>query len=153
MTNAAQAEGTSSAPGRFRAYGRPEPTGWVGWIFFAGIMMIMLGSFEIIDALVALFNDTYYLVAPSGLVVSVDYTAWGWVHLGLGILAIGTGFGVVAGRGWARVIGIILALLSAIVNLAFIAAYPIWSTVLIAVDVIVIYALAVHGAEARSIND
>src|SRR6185503_1604462 len=58
-----------------------EPSGWVGWIIFAGAMMIMLGFFHAIAGLVALFKDDYFLVKTSGLVVNVDYTTWGWVHL------------------------------------------------------------------------
>ncbi|MEU7907636.1 hypothetical protein [Actinoplanes sp. NPDC049118] len=130
---------------------RVEPTGWVGWIVFSGIMMVLLGFFQGIVGLVALFNDTYYLVTRSGLVLSVDYTVWGWVHLLLGVVALLAGFGVLVGQTWARVVGIILAVLSAIVNLAFLAAYPIWSTLIIAIDVLVIYALSVHGREVKEV--
>jgi hypothetical protein len=152
MTDAAQAPSSTSASRRLAAYNKPQWSAWAGWIFFAGVMMIILGSFEIIAALVALFNDQYYLVASSGLVVSVDYSAWGWVHLVLGLVAVGAGIGVMMGQMWARVIGIILAGLSAITNLAFIAAYPLWSTLVIALDVIVIYALAVHGKETKPVD-
>jgi hypothetical protein len=124
-----------------------ERTAWAGWVFFAGIMMIMLGAFQIIEGIVALFNRSYYLVGSTGLVVSVDYAAWGWTHLLIGILVLAVGFGVLSGRTWARVVGIVLAGVSAVVNLAFIAAYPLWATIIITVDVIVIYALAVHGRE------
>jgi hypothetical protein len=80
----------------------------------------------------------------------VDYNVWGWVHLILGILAVATGFGLLAGNTAARVVGIVLAVVSAIVNLAFIAAYPVWSTIVIGVDIIVIYAIVVHGRELKS---
>ena len=56
---------------------RPEVTGWVGWVAFAGIMLIMLGIFQAIEGFVAIFDDGYYLVRPNGLVVNVDYTVWG----------------------------------------------------------------------------
>jgi hypothetical protein len=79
----------------------------------------------------------------------VDYNVWGWVHLILGILAVATGFGLLAGNTAARVVGIVLAVLSAILNLVFIAAYPVWSTIVIAVDIIVIYAIVVHGRELK----
>jgi hypothetical protein len=79
----------------------------------------------------------------------VDYNVWGWVHLILGILAVATGFGLLAGNTAARVVGIVLAVLSAILNLIFIAAYPVWSTIVIAVDIIVIYAIVVHGRELK----
>jgi hypothetical protein len=128
----------------------PEATGWVGWIFFAGIMMVMLGTFQAIEGLIAIFNDKYFVVPRSGLVVTVDYTTWGWVHLLLGILVALAGLGVMAGQMWARIIGIILALVSAVVNIAFIAANPVWSTILITIDILVIYALTVHGKETKA---
>jgi len=113
-------------------------------------MLIMLGAFQVIEVLVALFDEGYYLVAPSGLVLSVDYNTWGWVHLIIGILAIATGAGLIAGNMVARVAGIVLAVFSAILNLAFIPAYPVWSTIVVAVDVIVIYAIVVSGQELKS---
>jgi hypothetical protein len=128
----------------------PEPTGWVGWVFFAGIMMVMIGIFQAINGLTALFNDDFFLTTRNGLVVNLDFTTWGWVHLILGVVVLLAGFGLFAGATWARVVGVILAVVSAIANLAFISAYPVWSTIMIAVDVLVIYALTVHGAEARA---
>jgi hypothetical protein len=126
-----------------------DVSGWAGWVVFAGIMMIMLGAFQAIEGLVALFDDGYYLVTASGLVLNVNYNVWGWTHLILGILAVATGFGLLAGNTAARVVGIVLAVVSAIVNLAFIAAYPVWSTIVIAVDIIAIYAIVVHGRELK----
>jgi|SRR5215207_5733014 len=131
------------------ASGAVDRTAWLGWVYFAGIMMIMLGSFQAIEGLVALFDDEFYLVGKRGLVVSVDYTVWGWVHLILGIVAFFAGFAVMRGQVWGRTIGIILAVVSAIANMAFVAAYPVWSLIIITVDVLVIYALAVHGGEAK----
>ena len=127
----------------------PTTTAWAGWAFFAGIMMLMLGAFQAIEALTALFNQNYLLVKSSGLVVHVNIAAWGWVHLILGVVAVLAGFAVIAGRMWGRVVGIIMAGVSAIVNLAYIAAYPLWSVIVIALDIIVIHALAVHGREVR----
>jgi hypothetical protein len=126
-----------------------ETTAWVGWLFFAALMMITLGTFHAIAGFVALFKDDYFLVGPNELLVNVDYTGWGWTHIILGALAIVAGFGLMVGKMWARVFAILLAILSAVVNLAFISAYPIWSTLVIALDVIVIYAIAVHGSEAK----
>jgi len=129
----------------------PEPTGWVGWIVFAASMMIMLGSFHAIQGLVALFDDEYFLVGKNGLAVSVDFTAWGWAHLIYGIVVAGAGVALFAGRMWARIVGVLLALGSSLVNLAFLAAYPIWSTIMIALDILVIYALTAHGREMKSV--
>ena len=124
-------------------------TAWVGWIAFAGFMMVLLGTFHVIQGLVALFNDQYFLVGKSGLTLSVDFTTWGWIHVIGGILIAGAGIGLFIGKIWARAIGVILALVSAILNVGFLAAYPIWSTTMIAVDVLVIWAITVHGGELR----
>lgn len=146
---------TDASPGHAQSpvadtppYHRREVTGWVGWVIFAGIMMIMLGLFEAIAGFVALFRHDYYLVGSNGLLVKVDWTTWGVVHLALAVLVVFAGFAVLQGKVWGRVVGIVLAVLGALVNLAFLAAYPLWNTILIALDVLVIYALAVHGGEA-----
>jgi hypothetical protein len=128
---------------------RPQATGWVGFVVFAGVMLMMLGSFQAIEGLVALFRDDYYLVTRNGLLLTMDLSAWGWTHLAIGLIAVGTGIGVLLGQTWARVTGIVIAVLSALANLAFLPAYPIWCTIVIALDVLVIYALAVHGREVR----
>ena len=142
--------GTGSAPASSTRHSTSTgTTGWVGWIVFGGVMMLMLGTFHAIQGLVALFRDEYYLVGQNGLTVHVDYTAWGWVHLIAGVLIVAAGAGVLAGQMWARVIGVMLAFASAIVNIGFLAAYPIWSTMMVVLDVLVIWALIVHGSEVR----
>ena len=128
----------------------PAPSRWVGWVLFAGCMMIILGTFQVIAGLVALFDDGYYIVTSNDLLISVDYTGWGWVHLVVGVLILAAGFGVLAGQIWARLVGIVFAGLSAIINLGFLAAFPVWSVVMIALDVIVIYALSMHGREVQT---
>jgi hypothetical protein len=129
---------------------RHGPTAWVGFVVFGGIMLLMVGGFQVIEGLVAILKDDYYVVTRSGLLLNLDYTTWGWTHLLIGLIAVATGFGVLAGQMWARVVGIIIAVISALANIAFLAAYPLWSTIIIATDVLVIYALAVHGREVRS---
>jgi hypothetical protein len=133
------------------AYGNdPDPTGWTGWVVFASFMMFLVGSFQAIQGLVAIFDDGFYLVRENGLVVDVNYNVWGTAHLILGVLLMLCGAGVLTGNLAARTVGVILAGLSALANLAFIGAYPIWSMIIITVDVLVIYALTVHGRELRS---
>jgi len=129
-----------------------ERTGWVGWLVLASVMMLINGGFGLMAGLVALFRDQYYLVRSDGLVVSLDYTVWGWIHLVLGILLVATGLGLVVGQTWARVTGVVIVSVSALVQFAFLAAYPFWSAIVIAVDVLVIYALIVHGREARRLR-
>jgi hypothetical protein len=116
------------------------------------MMMMLLGIFHAFQGLVAIFRDEYYAVGSSGLVVNVDYTTWGWVHLLGGILIAGAGAGLLAGQMWARVVGVLMAFASALINVAFLAALPIWSTIMIAIDVLVIWAITVHGREMRSVD-
>jgi hypothetical protein len=150
MTDTSHGIGDRAQPAGYAASTAPEVTRWTGWIVFAGIMIILLGAFQAIEGFVAIFDPGYYLVRPNGLVISVDYTAWGWVHLILGLAAVATGLGLMAGNTLARVIGVVIAVVSAILNLAFLAAYPVWSTIVITLDVVVIYAIVVHGRELKA---
>jgi hypothetical protein len=122
---------------------------WVGWIAFAGAILVMLGTFHAIQGLIALFNSDYFLVRSSHLVISADFTAWGWVQLIGGIIVVLAGFGVFTGQVWARSVGVIVAMGSAVVNVGFLAAYPLWSLLMIALDVVVIMALTVHGSDIK----
>jgi hypothetical protein len=146
VTDTGQAAGRA----RTRDYDVGAPTAWAGWVVFAAVMMMMVGGFHAIAGFVALFDDGYYVARPSGLVLSVDYTSWGWIHLLLGVLVFLAGLALLAGQTWARVLGVALAALSAFANMAFIAAYPLWSIIIITLDVIVIYAIVVHGREVKS---
>jgi hypothetical protein len=141
------------ARGRSEPYGPPgrvrEPTAWIGAVVFAGVMLLLSGGFQVIEGIVAIVRDDYYVTTSSGLVLTFDYTTWGWTHLLIGALTVLTGIGVFLGRMWARVLGIIAAVLSALANMMFLPAYPVWCTIVIATDVLVIYALAVHGREVR----
>ena len=151
MRQQAPTTGTTRIPQQRGRKAPPEPTGGAGWALFGAMMLILLGSFQSIVGLVALFDDGYYLVGPSGLVVNVDYTTWGWVHLIVGLVALAAGCGLLAGGAmWARVAGITVAVISAIANFAFLPAFPFWALTMIAIDVLVIFAIAAHG---RALQD
>lgn len=125
---------------------RPEVSGWaVGGIVFAGTMMVMVGTFQAIAGLVAIFNDDFYVVARH-YTFDLDVTAWGWIHLIIGAALATTGFFLFSRRPWAGVVALTLAVLSAISNFFFIPYYPFWSIVVIALDVWVIWALTRPGA-------
>lgn len=128
--------------------GKNDTTGWVGWVYFAGILMIIMGIFQAIAGLTALLNGGFFVVTQDKL-VTFDYTQWGWIHLILGGVVMAAGSAVMNGRMWGRVVGVFLASLSALANFAFISAYPIWSVLIIAMDILIIYALVVHGGEAK----
>ena len=130
-----------------------EVTGWVGWIAFAGTMMMLVGVFHAFEGLIALFNGTVLVVPAGGLVVSVSFTQWGWMQLIAGVVIFAVGLGVFTGATWARVLGVILLSISAILNFAFLTAFPVWSLTVIALDVLAIYALTAHGAEMKVARD
>ncbi|MET0419109.1 MAG: hypothetical protein ABW022_24105 [Actinoplanes sp.] len=131
-------------------YGRADekpPSGWaIGLTVFAGALMIMAGGFQALTGLVAIFENEFY-VNTRNYLLKFDVTTWGWIHLLLGLLILFAGFAVLSGKTWGRTIGVILAALSALANFAFIPYYPIWSLVIIALDVFVIWALVAHGRD------
>jgi hypothetical protein len=140
---------TEQGPPQYPSAGRADQTtsGWaVGFILFAAIMMIMVGIFQALQGLVAIFENEFY-VATRNYLFQFDATAWGWIHLLIGLLVAFAGWGLLSGRTWARVVAITLAVLSAIANFLFIPYYPFWSLLIVAVDVFVIWALVAHGRD------
>jgi hypothetical protein len=119
----------------------------VGGVVFAATMMIMAGIFEGLAGLIAIVNNEFF-VATRNYLFKFDATTWGWIHLILGIVIGLAGFSLLSGALWARTVGIILAVLSAIANFLFIPYYPFWSLLIIALDVFVIWALASFSREA-----
>jgi hypothetical protein len=125
---------------------RPGLSGWaVGGITFAAVMMTLIGVFQVIAGLVAIFDDNFYVVTAN-YTFDVDTTAWGWIHLLLGIIVLVAAYYLTAGRAWAAAVAIVLAALSAIANFFFIPYYPFWSLLLIALAVWVIWSLTRPGA-------
>ena len=127
---------------------RAKPTGWIGWILFASVIMLLEGSLTAIQGLVALFKEDYFVVTSDRL-IAFDFTTWGWIHIVLGLLVFFAGIALISGRLWARIIAIVAAVLSAMAQLTFLDTYPIWSLIIIALDVLIIYAITMHGAELR----
>lgn len=119
-----------------------EPSGWaVGGVVLAGTIMIMLGVFQFFEGLAAIIDDEFYVVLPN-YAFEADTTAWGWIHLILGVIVLIAGFYLFAGSRAAGAIAIILAGLSAVANFFFIPYYPLWALLLIALAVYVIWAVA-----------
>jgi hypothetical protein len=119
---------------------------------FGAAMMILLGAFHAIAGLTALLDSGYYLATSTSLVANASYTTWGWVHLLAGAVAIAAGIGLLSGQMWARVLGVLIAALSAMLNFLFVPAYPIWSLLMVTFDIVVIWAITVHGAEMKTVR-
>lgn len=111
-----------------------------GWAFFAALVLFLVGAFNVIIGLAAIFSDDVFQVTGDGLIVW-DYTAWGWIHLGLGVVMILTCMGLLQGADWARWAAVVFAMVNAIGQVAFITAFPLWTLLIITLDLIVIYQL------------
>ena len=117
-------------------------------VAFAGIMLALIGFMDILQGVTALFNDEYFAVRGGDLLV-LDFTAWGWITLIWGVALVAAGFGLLSGRGGARVFALVVVFVNMLVQIAFLAAYPIWSAIIIALDVFVLYALTARWDEVK----
>lgn len=125
-------------------------TGWVGWGVFAAVILIISGLLNIFHGLQALIGPgSLFFTTEAGL-FSVDIQSWGWFHLIIGILLLLIGVALLGGATWARVIAIVLVALNALAQLTLIAAQPWLSLAVLAIDILVIYALTVHGRELKA---
>ena len=129
-------------------YSTDQRTGWTGWVVFAGVMMIMGGILWAIVGLVALFNSDWVVFGKEGA-LWIDVTGWGWIHLILGLLMTLAGFLVIQGNMFGRSVAVILAMLSIVINFVWLPVYPIWSIVIITIDIFILYAVMVHGRELK----
>ena len=117
---------------------------WSGWISFAGIVIIIVGVMDVIQGFVAIIKDEYVVATSKGLAI-LDVTAWGWSSLIWGAVLIVAGVGLLGGASWARWLAIIGVAVNAIQQVAFLAnypqAYPLWDLMIVALNVVVLYAL------------
>jgi len=118
----------------------------MGWITFAAVVMIMIGFFQIVDGIAAIANDDI-LVTTRNYAFAFDTTAWGWIHLVMGSIVVLARFGLFTGNLAARIVAIAMATLAAIANFLWLPYYPIWSVIVIALAVTVIWALTAHGRD------
>jgi hypothetical protein len=121
-----------------------------GWAVFSGFVVGLVGLFQVMFGIVALAGSDYFTAPPRALAVDASYTTWGLIHLMLGLLMLATAGGLAFGSAWARITGVVLAGLSAVVNLAFLPAAPFAATLIIAFDVFLIYAITVRVGGPRS---
>jgi hypothetical protein len=124
-----------------------EATGWVAWVLFGGLVLLLLGVLHLCTGLLALFRPEVLTGSRADLALPVSLTALAWIHLVVGAAAVVVGVGLVRGLRWARLLAVQLACVAAIVNFAFIGLYPVWSILSIGLAVVVSYAVARHGAE------
>ena len=124
------------------------PRLWHGLIAFASFVVLLLGAFHLIGGFVSLFEeDDVYAVPSEELLVSVNYTLWAIAHMALGLGMVLAAYALFWGRSWGRAAVVVMAMVSAVTNLAFLAAAPVWYTLMIGLDILVIYAVTVHGGD------
>ena len=127
----------------------PGASAWVGWIAFAVVCLSLLGAFHVVQGVAALVDADYFPVAGDGPITDISLTAWGWVHLLGGVVLIVAGLCLFAGQIWARTVGVLVAAASLVTSFGFLGAYPALSLVMIALGVVVILALTVHGSDIK----
>jgi hypothetical protein len=122
-------------------------SGWAkGLAAFAGAVMILVGFFHAFNGLAAIFEDDFFVIRAN-YAFDIDITAWGWIHLILGVIVVFAGISIFTGATWARGVGVVLALLSAFANFLFIPYYPVWAVLIIALDIAIIWALVNYTGE------
>jgi hypothetical protein len=120
-----------------------------GWLGFAGILMLIVGSIDFFQGLIALFDDEYFVVTAAGFLL-VDLTAWGWIMLIWGVVLLAAGLGLLTAQSWARWFTIVVVSLNVIAQLGFLgnSQYPLWTITALALNVIVLYALTARWEES-----
>lgn len=120
-------------------------SGWLVWAAFGGVVLVIAGSVDMVAGLLALARPSFFVVTQHGLAVALGWTAWGLLHLAWGAAVVAVGLGVVAGRRGAQWVAVVLSGLSVIRSLLFIDVAPVWMALTVVLDLLVIYALVVHG--------
>jgi hypothetical protein len=126
---------------------------WTEWVGFAGLMMILIGILNVIQGLIAIIRDDYYVVTPEQIIV-FDLTTWGWIMLIWGVIVALAGYALAMGAGWARWFTIVVASLNVILQLSFVGSgqYPLWALTVLALNVLVLYALTVRWKDVEEVR-
>lgn len=126
-------------------------TAWGSWIVFGGLMMIFTGIINFFYGLAAIFNANWYVYAH-GTAYLLDVSTWGWWMLLVGVVLGISGGLLMVGNMFGRVVGVIAAVLSLLFNVAVFAVTPVWSSIAIVVNAVVIYAILAHGGEMKTLR-
>jgi hypothetical protein len=126
-----------------------KPSAWTGWIVFAAAVMFTIGAIDIIQGIVALAKDETYVLTESGLLVTTDFTTWGWALIIWGIVLILAAAALFSGKEWGRWFAIVAVIVNGIGQIAWFPAYPLWSLLAIGLEIAVLYALTAGWKEAK----
>ena len=128
------------------AQNRTPSSAAVGWTGFAAFMMFLLGIWWAMAGLAGILKDEIFVATPK-YVFKFNVTAWGWIHLLMGIVVVLAGVGLFQGAVWARTVGVLIAGISGLIAFAWLPAYPFWGIIFVTASVFVIWALTVHGRD------
>ena len=126
---------------------------WAGWIWFAGLLLLIVGTMDFFQGLIAVIRGDYYHVSPEQIIV-FNMSTWGWLTLLWGIVVVLVGIGLLGGQSWARWVAIIVGSLNLFQQLGFMgssSAYPLWSLTILTLNIVVLYALIVRWSGARAV--
>src|SRR5665647_3697813 len=121
----------------------PRASRGTGWVGFSSVVLTIGGIFALIEGLTAVYKSSFF--TANAVFVFSDLRTWGWIITGLGVAGVISGLSVLSGREWARWLGVTVAGLSALSQLLFAQAYPVWSLMIMAVDFLVIFSLIVYA--------
>ena len=126
---------------------------WSGWIGFAGLMMMIIGSIDFFEGLIGVIRKQYYAFTPQGIII-FDVKTWGWLAMIFGVVLFLVGLGLASGAGWARWVAIVLLIVNLLGQLGWVgsSAYPVWTFVVVALQIIVLYALTVKWSDATVLD-
>ena len=133
---------TSSGASRSTASSASSP--------FAAVILTLIGTLTLIQGFLALFDDGYFVIPREEDLLLVEFTAWGVIMLIWGALVLGAGLSLAAGKTWARWFAVFVAFVNVIAQIGFLSAYPVWSAIMILLDVVVIFALTARWGEGQA---
>jgi hypothetical protein len=133
-----------------RPAGHPSRrSGWFAMVIGVGVLLIVLGVWNVFDGLSALFAGGF-VAADAERVLALDVAVWGWVLLAVGVVEVVAGIALFIGARWARVVAVLVAGFNGLVQLAFLAAYPVGAVLIMVVSAVVIWTVVRHGDAARA---
>ncbi len=123
---------------------------WAGWVAFAGLLLMIIGGLDFLQGLVAVIRDQYYIVGDNGALV-LDVSQWGWIMMIWGVVLALVGYGLVSAMSWARWVAIVVVGLNFVAQLGYdgSSGYTLWSLTVIALNIIVLWALIVRWGDAK----
>jgi len=139
---------TGYAPaGQTAGYDEGVGGGAQGFTILAAVLMVLGGLWSFFTGLAAVIHGNFF-ATTANYAYNINITGWGWIHIAIGALVFVAGCALFARQTWARMVGIILAGISAVMNFLYIPRYPFWSILIIALDVVIIWALSKSGRRA-----